>query len=45
MKYQLHALYSIELAGKEHKFSVGKHLKVGGMWIFMVFFIIHLAGM
>jgi hypothetical protein len=34
MKWQLHVLYSIELAGKEYKFSVGKYLKVGGMWLF-----------
>ena len=34
MKWQLKVLCSIELAGKEHKFSVAKYLKGGGMWPF-----------
>jgi len=34
IKWQLHVLYSIELAGKEHKFSVGKYFKDSGMWLF-----------
>ena len=34
MKWPLHVLYNIELAGKQHKFSVGKCLKYSGMWPF-----------
>jgi hypothetical protein len=44
MNWQLHVLYSIELAGKEHKFSVGKCLKDGGMWLFYGIFHHSLGG-
>jgi hypothetical protein len=44
MKWHLHILYSIELFGKEHKFSVGEYLKYGGMWPFHGIFYQSLGG-